>query len=209
MIHAGKLGRDARGGQTNFIGNRACALAYSPRVATEKQCRHRREPAARLHHVGRQQRRHQVAGRPVAAHLDRRHPLCLRRTVVAGGVALHFLARRIPAVDCRFAPAIVAARRVEPRGVHRRFQLGLPSDRGFARGALYRRVAGLDVVVGGTAATDVGQRAALRGGVAGAGRRAGPVLAGVANAQDWTCWGNFSGSRRAFCGQISAIKCAF
>ena len=58
--------------------------------------------------------------------------------------------------------------------------------------ALYhRRVAGVDVAVGGTAATDVGQRAALRSGVAGAGWRAGPVLAGFAN-------GKIGSARRIF-----------
>jgi len=131
--------------------------------------------------VGRQQRRDQVAGRHVAAHLDRRHPLSPGRVAVAGGAALHFVARRISAVDIRIAPTIVVAWRFKPCGVYCCLQLGLAPDCGFARGAVYRRVPGVDPALGGTATTDVGQREALRSGVARTGRRAGPVLASVAN----------------------------
>ena len=57
----------------------------------------------------------------------------------------------------RFAPAIVAARRLESRGVYRRLQLGLAPDQCVARGVVSRRVAGLGFVVGGTAATEAGR----------------------------------------------------
>ena len=109
----------------------------------------------------------------------------------------------------RIAPAIVVARRFEPGGVYCRLQLGLAPDRRFARGVVSRRVAGVDLVVGGTAATDVGQRAALRSGVAGAGRRAGPVLAGFANGKIGPARRIFGAGREHLVGEFQPSNAHF
>ena len=76
-------------------------------------------------------------------------------------------------------PPALVARRIEPGGLHRRVLLGAAADGGVARRALYRRVADLGLALGGTAKKKLGERAALRRGIAGGGGRAGLVLAGV------------------------------
>src|SRR5208282_3668847 len=108
MIHVRMVGWHAPA-VNKFHWQPVRALAYSPRATVEKQHRDCREPAARFHHVGWQQRRHQMARRPLAARLDRRYPLRSGRTAPAGRVAVYLMARRVSPVDRIPTPAIMAA----------------------------------------------------------------------------------------------------
>lgn len=120
-----------------------------------------------------------MAGRIVAAHLDGRLAVFVRRIGFALAAAVHKMVRGIPAVEAGVVEKIVAARRLEPRGLHCGFLLGVETDRRFARRALPRRVASVGFALGRTSKKKLVERAALHRSVFGGGGRAGVVLAGV------------------------------
>lgn len=120
-----------------------------------------------------------MAGDVVAAGLDGLPAIIDRGADFAGDITIYQLVWRMANANGRAKKTVVASRRLEPRGLHRRVQLGDATDSGVARRALSRRVAGLGVGVGRKTAPDMGERAALRRGVAGGFWNCHFILAGA------------------------------
>ena len=93
-----------------------------------------------------------MARRNVAACLDGRHAVSFWRIDPAVAAAVHEMVRGISTVKAGVVEKIMAARRLEPRGLHRGILLGAEADGGLARRAVSRRVAGLGAAVLGQVA---------------------------------------------------------
>ena len=119
----------------------------------------------------------------MAAGDDRRNAVFVGRIDFVGGVALDRLAGTIGAGFAGIESAALEGQFIQPGRVYRVLLFGNSKHFGFECGAASRNGAGVGFDLGGTAAMDLAQRAKLRGGAFGRGRRVYFGLAEFARAE--------------------------